>query len=261
VNTVLITGGTGGVATALATRMRDDGWRIAVAGRRMSEEPAGTGIIAIEADVSTEAGALHAVDAARTAFGAAPFGLAHCAGSSLIGSIGRTGEADYRRVMAANLDSAFFTLKAWLAALTAERLPGSAVLFSSVVAATGVANHAAIAAAKAGVESLVRSLAADYSDQGIRFNAIAPGLMRTPMTTRMLATERSVQQVAAQYPLGRHGEATDAAALAAFLLSDQSSWITGQVIGLDGGFSAVRPLVRAPTSTAGQAPAEGTQKR
>lgn len=247
-NTVLITGGTGGVATALAARLRDDGWRIALVGRRMSAEPVAGGTLAIEADVSTEAGALHAIEAAREAFGAAPFALAHCAGSSHIGSIERTGESDYRNVMAANLDSAFFTLKAWVAALAREGLPGSAVLFSSVVAASGVANHAAIAAAKAGVESLARSLAADYSTKGIRFNAIAPGLMRTPMTTRMLASERSVQQVAAQYPLGRHGEAADAAALAAFLLSDQAGWITGQVIGVDGGFSAVRPLVRPTTA-------------
>ncbi|MEO7433589.1 MAG: SDR family oxidoreductase [Dokdonella sp.] len=242
--TVLITGGSGGVATALAALLRDNGWRIVRVGRRMSAEPASDSVTAIEADVSTEAGALHAIESASDALGTPPFALAHCAGSSFIGSIERTSELDYRSVMAANLDSAFFTSKAWVASLARKGLPGSAVLFSSVVAARGVANHAAIAAAKAGVESLVRSLAADYSAKGIRFNAIAPGLMRTPMTTRMLATERSVQQAAAQYPLGRHGEAADAAALAGFLLSDDAAWITGQVIGVDGGFSAVRPLVR-----------------
>ena len=88
-------------------------------------------------------------------------------------------------------------------------------------------------------------MAADFSGIGLRVNCIAPGLMRTPMTTRMLANDASVKQVSAQYPLGRHGEVTDAAALAAFLLSDAAGWITGQVIGLDGGFSAVRPYVKA----------------
>ena len=114
-----------------------------------------------------------------------------------------------------------------------------------MVAATGVANHAAIAAAKGGVEALARALAADYSQLGLRVNCIAPGLTRSPMTQRMLANEASVKQVVAQYPLGRHGEPEDAAALAAFLISDSANWITGQVIGLDGGFGAVRPYVKA----------------
>ena len=242
--TALITGASGGVATALTLQLLGDGWRVALVSRGNQTFPAHENAYLIEADVSTESGAILAMEAARSALGTAPGGLAHCAGNSLIASIGRTRESDYRQVMATNLDSAFFTLKAWVAARTLDGGNGSAVLFSSVAAATGIANHVAIAAAKAGVESLVRSLAADHSHQSLRFNAIAPGLMRTPMTARLLGSERSAHQAAAQYPLGRHGEAEDAAALAMFLLSDQSSWITGQVIGLDGGFSAVRPLVR-----------------
>jgi NAD(P)-dependent dehydrogenase (short-subunit alcohol dehydrogenase family) len=246
--TVLITGASGGVGTALAAVLRSEGWRLALVGRDLARLQGQADDVLIGADIASESGAAAAVAAATEAFGAPPNGLAHCAGSSLIAPITRTRESDYRSVMAANLDSAFFTLKAWLGALGEAKQVGSAVLFSSVVAASGVGNHAAIAAAKAGVESLVRSLAADHSASGIRFNAIAPGLMRTPMTARMLGNERSVQQVSAQYPLGRHGEAEDAAALAAFLLGDASGWITGQVIGVDGGFSAVRPLVRAVTS-------------
>lgn len=245
--TALITGASGGVATALASRLLADGWRVALATRGNRTFPSRENAYLIEADVSTEAGANFALEAARSALGVCPWGLAHCAGNSLIASIGRTRESDYRNVMMSNLDSAFFTMKAWVAGRALDGGGGSAVLFSSVAAATGIANHAAIAAAKAGVESLARSLAADHSHQSLRFNAIAPGLMRTPMTTRLLGSERSTSQAAAQYPLGRHGEAEDAAALAMFLLSDQSSWITGQVIGLDGGFSAVRPLVRTST--------------
>ena len=89
-----------------------------------------------------------------------------------------------------------------------------------------------------GIEGLVRSLAADFSASGLRVNAIAPGLMRTPATERLLSNEAAAKGIAAQYPLGRHGEAADAAALAALLLSDAGSWISGQVIGLDGGFGA-----------------------
>jgi NAD(P)-dependent dehydrogenase (short-subunit alcohol dehydrogenase family) len=75
-------------------------------------------------------------------------------------------------------------------------------------------------------------------------NAIAPGLLRTPATERLLSNAAAAKTIAAQYPLGRHGEAADAAALAALLLSDAAGWISGQVIGLDGGFGAVRPYVK-----------------
>lgn len=241
--TVLITGASSGVAQAISKRLKKDGWRRLQVSRDLAKlDPSLGGAIA--ADVSTEAGAVLAVEAAIQAFGQVPDALVNCAGNTLIAPISRTSEVQYRGVLSANLDTAFFTAKAYASALSAAKRGGSLVLFSSVVAGTGVANHAAIAAAKGAIESLTRSLAADFSSLGLRVNCIAPGLMRTPMTTRLLANEAGAKQLAAQYPLGRHGEADDAAALAAFLVSDDAAWITGQVIGLDGGFSAVRPLVK-----------------
>jgi NAD(P)-dependent dehydrogenase (short-subunit alcohol dehydrogenase family) len=243
--TCLITGASGGVGRALALQLAAEGWRLAVVSRdatRLEGVPGAP----IVADVSTVEGANAAVAQATAALGAPPAGLAHCAGNTLIAPLSRTREAQYREVMAANLDSAFFTLQAWLGALAASKQPGAAVLFSSVVAAIGVANHPAIAAAKGGIEALVRSLAADFSGAGIRINAIAPGLMRSPMTEKMVPNEAAAKQIAAQYPLGRHGDAGgDGAQAAAFLLSEHASWITGQILGLDGGFSAVRPMIRA----------------
>lgn len=241
--TVLITGASSGVAQALARRLKKDGWRRLLVGRDLSKlDPSLGGAVA--ADVSTEAGAVLAIEAATQAFGQVPDAVINCAGSTLIAPISRTSEVQYRAVLAANLDTAFFTAKAYANALTAAKQGGAMVLFSSVVAGTGAANHSAIAAAKGAVEALTRSLAADFSAIGLRVNCIAPGLMRSPMTARMLATEAGIKQISAQYPLGRHGEADDAAGLAAFLVSSDASWITGQVIGLDGGFSAVRPLVK-----------------
>lgn len=241
--TLLITGASSGVAQGIARELANQGWQVARVCRDISRLDGDTSD-ALAADVSTEAGAQQAIEFAAARFGGLPGAVANCAGSSLIAPIGRTSEAQYRAVMAANLDTAFFVSRAYATSLAAAKQGGSLLLFSSVVAATGVANHAAIAAAKGGIESLTRSLAADFSSLGLRVNCVAPGLMRTPMTTRMLANDASVKQVSAQYPLGRHGEVEDAAALAAFLLSDAAGWITGQVIGLDGGFSAVRPYVR-----------------
>ncbi len=242
---ILITGASGGVGQALAARLRGSDWRLALVTRDPHKLSAVDGDHLITADVSTVAGAADAVAQAQSHFGTAPGYLAHCVGSTLIAPLARVREAQYREVMATNLDSAFFTLQAFLGALTAAKKTGAVVVFSSVVAGMGVANHAAIAAAKGGLEALVRSLAADYSGAGIRINAVAPGLMRSPMTARMLGNEAVEKQIAAQYPLGRFGDADEGASAAAWLLSEQSTWITGQVIHLDGGFSAVRPYVKA----------------
>lgn len=242
--TCLITGASGGVATALAAHLRAAGWRLALASRRADELALAEGEVAITADVATEDGAETAVARATEAFGQVPDAVAHCTGAILIAPIGRTTEAQYRACLAANLDSAFFVAKAYAPRVQKSPAPGVLLFFSSVAAGIGVANHAAIAIAKGGVEALVRSLAADFSGAGLRVNAIAPGLMRTPATERMLSNEAAARAIAGQYPLGRHGEAEDAAALGAFLLSDAAGWVSGQVIGLDGGFQAVRPYVK-----------------
>ena len=243
--TCLITGASGGVASALAQVLRLAGWRLALVSRDARRVTAAAGELVIEADVATEAGAEAALREASESFGAAPDAVAHCAGAILIAPIGRTSEAQYRECLAANLDSAFFIAKAYAPRVQKSANPGSLLFFSSVAAAIGVPNHAAIAIAKGGIEGLVRSLAADFSAAGLRVNAIAPGLMRSPATERLLSNESAAKGIAAQYPLGRHGETADAAALAALLLSEAGGWISGQVIGLDGGFSAVRPYVKS----------------
>jgi NAD(P)-dependent dehydrogenase (short-subunit alcohol dehydrogenase family) len=242
--TCLITGASGGVASALAQTLRLAGWRLALVSRDAGRVHAEEGDLVIEADVATGAGAEAALVQASDAFGAPPDAVAHCAGAILIAPIGRTSEAQYRECLAANLDSAFFIAKAYAPRVQKAQRPGSLLFFSSVAAGIGVSNHAAIAIAKGGIEGLVRSLAADFSGAGLRVNAIAPGLLRTPATERLLSNAAAAKTIAAQYPLGRHGEAADAAALAALLLSDAAGWISGQVIGLDGGFGAVRPYVK-----------------
>lgn len=115
----------------------------------------------------------------------------------------------------------------------------SLVFFSSVAVAKGMPFHASVAASKAAIEGFTRSLAAEYAPR-IRVNAIAPSLVDTPLVSRMLNHEKKQENMNARHPLGRYGRPEDIAQLTAFLLSNQSSWITGQVIGVDGGVSTLQ---------------------
>jgi len=117
----------------------------------------------------------------------------------------------------------------------------SVVLFSTVAAKLGMNFHASIATAKAAIEGLARSVAAEWSNQQIRVNVLAPSLTNTPLAERILSTDDKKEASNKRHPIGRYGEAEDLANSALFLLSDQSSWMTGQTIGVDGGVGSLKP--------------------
>jgi NAD(P)-dependent dehydrogenase (short-subunit alcohol dehydrogenase family) len=238
----LITGASGGIGRALARQLHVQGCRVAAVGRDADRLADVDATVRIAADTTTPEGAALAVAACQEALGAAPTLLAHCVGSTLIAPLHRTRADAYREVMRVNLDSAVFMLQAWIAALQGG--PGAAVFASSVVARIGVANHEAIAAAKGGVEALVRSAAATYASQGLRVNAVAPGMTETPMTVGMLKVPAMREGAGRQYPLGGVQTADQVAGVMAWLLGDGAARLTGQVIAVDGGFTTVRPLVK-----------------
>jgi NAD(P)-dependent dehydrogenase (short-subunit alcohol dehydrogenase family) len=238
----LITGASGGIGRALARQLHTQGCRVAAVGRESSRLADVEADVRIAADTTTPEGAALAMAACQEAFGAPPTLLAHCVGSTLIAPLHRTRADAYREVLRVNLDSAVFMLQAWIAALQGGR--GAAVFVSSVVARIGVANHEAIAAAKGGVEALVRSAAATYAAQGVRVNAVAPGMTETPMTASMLKMPAMREGAARQYPLGGVQTADQVADVMAWLLGDGAARLTGQVIAVDGGFTTVRPLVK-----------------
>ena len=242
-NTIaLITGASGGIGRALSRQLHSQGCRVAAVGRDADRLADVEATVRIAADTTTPDGAALAIAACQEALGAAPTLLAHCVGSTLIAPLHRTRTEAYRELMRINLDSAVFMLQAWIAALQGGS--GAAVFVSSVVARIGVANHEAIAAAKGGVEALVRSAAATYAAQGMRINAVAPGMTETPMTAGMLKMPAMREGAARQYPLGGVQTADQVADVMAWLLGDGAARLTGQVIAVDGGFTTVRPLVK-----------------
>ena len=240
----LVTGARGGIGREVVARLRASGHRVAAVGRDaalLADVPAEAHIAA---DTTTPEGAAAAVAACQAQLGSAPSFLAHCVGSTLIAPFHRNTPDQIREVLRVNLDSALFVLQAWVQAQRAASQPGAAVLVSSVVARIGVANHEAIAAAKGGIEALTRSFAASYASAGLRINAVAPGMTETPMTEGMLRVEAFREGAGKQYPLGGVQTAGQVADVMAWLLSEASARVTGQVIAVDGGFTSVRPLVK-----------------
>jgi NAD(P)-dependent dehydrogenase (short-subunit alcohol dehydrogenase family) len=227
----LIIAASSGIGTATCDRLRAAGHEVVTTSRGAAHGAP---------DIVLDATDFDAVDRAVADAGALD-GVACFAGSMLLKPAHLTSREQYDEVIAASLTTAFATVRA---AGRHLRAGGSLVLVSSAAAMAGLSNHDAIAAAKAGVIGLTLSAAASYATQGLRINAVAPGLTRTPLTAALTATEGSRRVSESMHALGRLGEPEDVARGVAFLLDPANDWITGQVLGIDGGLSHVRPKLR-----------------
>ena len=161
-------------------------------------------------------------------------GVAYCVGSIDLKPLRMVTEADMNRCMKLNLYSAIEVIKGFQESLKKNK--GSVVLFSTVAAQRGFTNHTIIASAKAAVEGLTVTLAAEFAPN-IRVNCIAPSLSKSKIAEPMLKNPTIAEGIAKAHPLKRLGEGKDSAALAKFLITEESSWITGQIIAVDGGRS------------------------
>lgn len=168
-------------------------------------------------------------------------GLVYCPGSIQLKPFHRITEAEFTQAFHINVLGAFRILQACYRSLKKSK-GASVVLFSTVASAQGMGFHASIATAKSALEGLAKSLAAEWANSRIRVNTIAPSLTDTPLAADLLATDSKKTAANNRHPLGRYGKAEDIAAGAMYLLSDASSWMTGQVLHIDGGLSSVRSL-------------------
>ena len=164
-------------------------------------------------------------------------GLAYCIGSIVLKPLKAARSQDFIDAFSLNVVGAAMAVRAAQAGLA--KADGAVVLFSTVAVGQGFPNHAVIAAAKGGIEGLTRALAAELAPK-IRVNAIAPSLTETEMAAPLLANAQMAQTLAGLHPLQRLGTAADLGAAAAFLLGPEAGWITGQVIGVDGGRGALK---------------------
>ena len=240
--TYLVLGASGGVGATLSRALAARGCRVvlaAPASERLDALQAELGMPALELDARQRDAVVEAVATAKADGDLR--GVANCVGSILLKPAHRTSEQEYGDVLRLNLDTAFNTVAA---AAPALRGGGSIVLFSSAAAAAGMPNHEAIAAAKAGVEGLTRAAASSYARTGVRVNAIAPGLVDTPLAAAITGNEAAAEASRAMHALGRLGQPEDVASAALWLLGPESTWVTGQVYGVDGGLANVRPPAR-----------------
>ncbi len=225
---ILIIGGTHGIGRALAEQLIAQGKPVITVGRTADAPP---GVLAHwQRDILAEG---LPMDQLPDALG----GLAYCPGSIDLKPLRSLKADDLRAAFELNAIGALQAVQA-----CADRLkkhPGSGiVLFSTVAVQRGMPFHAGVAAAKGAVEGLTRALAAELAP-AVRVNCIAPSLTRTPLAEKLLSTPEREAASAERHPLKRVGEAHEVAAMAAFLLSHDARWITGQVIGVDGGMSAI----------------------
>jgi len=236
----VILGATGGIGSALCRRLRRAGARVTVAARDRSKVEALAGEIGAHAEVvdARDAADVERCLAAAIARDGRVDGIANCVGSVLLKPAHLTSPEEWAETIATNLGSGFATVRA--AGKLMARGGGSVVLLSTAAARHGLANHEAIAAAKAGLVGLALSAAATYGPRGLRVNCVAPGLVRTPLTERITSNEASLKASVAMHALGRIGEPEEVASAIAWLLDPEQSWVTGQVLGVDGGLGSVR---------------------
>lgn len=241
----LVTGATSGIGRAVAQALASAGAHVVISGR---SEAGGAEVLAeistfggrarfVRADVAVEADVRHLVAQAVSAFGRLDLAC-NSAGIGIPGPITDAEEIDYRRLFDTNLWGVAVSMKYEIAAMI-ESGAGSIVNVSSIAGRIGVGRAPLYTASKHAVEGITKAVALDYARRNIRVNAVAPAYIATPMVERMVGPSGDQRDdLASQHPIGRLGRPDEIAAAVMFLLSDASSFITGESLMVDGGWIA-----------------------
>ena len=230
---ILLVGASSGIGLATAGLLHQLNANLFTASRHLSPELAELNTTFIELDVTKPIGGV--LDGLPEVL----HGVVYCPGSIKLRPFERIPVDDFRADFELNVLGAVQVLQATMKRLK-KASGASVVLFSTVAAETGMAFHASIATSKAAVEGLARSLASEYAGSGVRVNAIAPSLTDTPLAAALLNTPEKAEASAKRHPLQRVGQPQDLAYMASFLLSDHGSFITGQVLPVDGGMGRLK---------------------
>ena len=235
---IIILGAHGGIGEALARRLADQGHELLLTARdegSISDLGEELGAKTASLDVMDPDAITEVIAKADDGDGIA--GLAYCVGSIVLKPLKSASADDFIDTFRLNTLGAALAVKAAQRGL--KQAGGSVVLFSTVAVGQGFGNHSVISTAKGGVEGLTRALAAELAPD-VRVNAIAPSITDTGIAKKLLSSEQMAKGLGEMHPVGRYGKPEDVAAMAATLLSADSSWITGQIIGVDGGRGALR---------------------
>lgn len=237
----LLIGGAGGQGVALTRRLRDRGATVVAASRdegRLKSYASETGADTRVCDATDFKAVEDLVKSVADEHGSLD-GAVNMAGSILIKPAHMVTPDEYDETMNLNVKTAFALVRA-AGKHMGKSKHGSIVLMSSCAARTGLVSHEAIAAAKGAVIGLTQSAAASLAGNNVRVNCVAPGLVDTPMAERLTKSDQARKASEALHPLGRLGTPDDTAPVLDWLLSDESAWTTGQVIGVDGGLAAIK---------------------
>ena len=227
---ILIVGGSSGIGLSLVKQLQYD--HNLIVANRSNEELKGLSVEFIPYDV--ENGELEVAKLPETLNG-----LVYCPGTINLRPFKGLRPEVFTRDFSINVMGAIKTLQAVLGRLQNSEVPASVVFFSTVAVQTGMPFHSSVATAKGALEGLSRSLAAELAPK-IRFNVLAPSLVDTPLAEKFLNNDTKKSNAEARHPLQRIGSSEEIARMVAFLLGDQSSWMTAQTITIDGGIGSIK---------------------